>query len=94
MSGSVYRFMYSPVSNRTSLFVRYIDLGQIVAVGMFVESDIIGVQVDCKHRDAPLVIEVISEPHLLSLEIEKVNRAMLVLVDAWTAYMQKQTGGA
>ena len=88
MIDSIYKFQYVPLDGSETL-VRYIDLDQIVAVGMFVDEMIIGVQIDCKQRDAPLVIEIIAAPALRNLEIAKVHSEMNKLVDAWSTYKER-----
>ena len=84
MSNPIYCFEYSPLNNQSKI-IRFVDLDQIVAIGMFVDGDIIGIQIDCKHRDAPLVIEMLTESKLLISEVEQVNFSMAALVEAWTA---------
>lgn len=84
MSNPIYCFEYVPPNNQPKT-IRFIDLDQIVAVGLFVEGDIIGIQIDCKHRDAPLVIEMLTKPQLVDLEVAKVNIAAAALVEAWVA---------
>ncbi len=80
-SGSIYKFSLTGFTEAT----RYIDLDQIVAVGMFVEGEIIGISIDCKQRDAPLVIEILTEPQFSITEAEKVKTAMSLLIEAWQA---------
>lgn len=87
---SIYKFNYVPVGIGPAV-IRHIDLSEILAIGMFNEGVLIGVQIDCKHRDAPLVIEILTEPHLLSLEIEKVRFDVDLLILSWKDF--KKIGG-
>ena len=82
MISSIYKFEYQPVWKQP-MIIRYINLDQIMAVGMFVEGELIDIQIDCKHRDAPLVIEISTQPELLSMETEKVKAAVDKLVSSW-----------
>lgn len=87
----IYKFEYVPVGGRSAI-VRYIDLDQIVAIGMFMSEDLIGVQIDCKYRDAPLVIEILTEQEQLSSEMERVAAEVAALVAAWSIRRNNKVG--